>query len=88
MKTIRFIACKELDFDQSKYTAKLALIQSGGITKLVWERHDPDGNLQLCQFCKRNGRHNRADSCLDMRSAECPDYTNFEHIIELEEDQP
>jgi hypothetical protein len=86
MGVIKFTACKQLDFDQSKYSsAKLALINSKGTTKGVWERHNPEGILQLCQFCKQNGRHNDPESCLDSEKAECPDYEDFEHTIEKED---
>jgi hypothetical protein len=81
-ETIKFTACKNLDFDKSKYCASLAPIQSSGTTKLTWERRDPDGNLQLCQFCKLDGRHNDPESCLNYNKRDCPDYEDFEHIIE------
>jgi hypothetical protein len=82
MGEIRFTACENLDFDRTRYTAKLALISSGGVTKLVWERKDPDGNLQLCQFCKLRGRLNGPEQCLENKQV-CGDYKDFEHIIEL-----
>jgi hypothetical protein len=87
MRQIKFTACKHLDFDASKYTAKLALIGigSGGTTKLVWERKDIDDNLQLCQFCKLNGRHNFPDACLDDLHKDCNSYEDFEHAIDWED---
>jgi hypothetical protein len=81
--TIKFTACESLDFDQSKYSANLSKIASGNQTKLVWERKDPDGDLQLCQFCKKRGRVNYTEGCLNSNSAMCHDYADYEHIIEL-----
>jgi len=82
METLKFTACKHLDFDQSRYSGpKLAPIRSGGVTKLVWERKDVDDNLQLCQFCKLCARLNGPEYCLDLRNAECSDYEEFEHTV-------
>jgi hypothetical protein len=81
----KFTACKNLEFDQSKYSVQLALINSGGTTKGVWERRDPDGKLQLCQFCKLNGRHNGPECCLESLNAECGDYEDYEHTINNQE---
>lgn len=77
---VNFTACKNLDY-HTPYSAKLAQINSGGVTKLAWERHDPDGILQLCQFCKLNGRHNNPESCLDSGKADCGHYEDCEHNV-------
>jgi hypothetical protein len=82
MNELRFTACKNLDFDKNHYTATLARINTGGTTKLVWERRDCDGKLQLCQFCKLNGRHNDPTACLDYNSRECSEYDDFRHVID------
>ena len=72
-------ACKHLSFDQDRYTANLAYIQGD---KVVWERHDPSGQLQLCQFCTFRGRINNPLGCLSQGAAQCSDYE--EHVHEIE----
>ena len=65
-----FEACEKLEFDQSKYNAKLVRISR----HLGWERIDPDGILQLCQFCSMIGRLNSPEACIGKERAICSDY--------------
>ena len=67
---IKFKACKYLDFDQSKYSAKLVQI----CNHIGWERRDPDGNIQLCQFCSKRGRLNNPEQCIKEVNKACSDY--------------
>lgn len=70
---MKVTGCKHLSWDQDQYTANLAYI-SGGV---VWERRDPEGRLQLCQFCTLRGRINNPQGCLTAANAQC---SNFESI--------
>jgi len=80
IEEISFKACKYLDFSDN-YIAQKALISSYGETKICWERKDPEGNFQLCQFCKKRGRMNSPEYCLDEKHKGCSDFEEVEHII-------
>jgi len=67
---INFKACKHLDFDQSKYSAKLVGIS----TFIGWERIDSYGELQLCQFCSKRGRLNDPEACIGEKNKMCSEY--------------
>ena len=74
---MKFKGCKHLDFSQDNYMCELV-----GISKHVgWERRDPEGKLQLCQFCKLRGRLNDPEACIGDGNAMCNDYEEIEHII-------
>ncbi len=72
-----FKACKHLDFSDS-YFAKKAGIVFDGTSKLCWERKDPEGKLQLCQFCKKRGRLNGPTCCLSEAHKQCSEYEEKE----------
>lgn len=80
-KKIKFNACEHLDFDEKKYSISLAVISSGGMAKLVWERKSIDNELQLCQFCKLIGRLSSPEACLSEKYKMCNDYKEKKHIV-------
>lgn len=74
---IKFKGCKHLDFNQENYTCELV-----GISNHVgWERRDPEGNIQLCQFCKLRGRLNHPEGCIGKENAMCNDYEEVKHVL-------
>lgn len=84
MKTIKFKACKQLDFDDN-YTAEKNLIESYGETKVCWDRPVIDDSYpRLVQFCKTRGRMNNPEMCLCETTKQCSDYKEFEHEVDLE----
>ena len=74
---MEFKGCKNLDFDQEKYTCKLVVISNYE----GWERRDVDSNIQLCQFCKLRGRLNNPESCIGKDNAICSDYNEIDFYI-------
>jgi len=79
--TIKFNACKELDFSE-KYSADKVLI-SLGEKKVCWSRHVFDGEPRLIQFCKLRGRLNNPEMCTSKKTAQCSDYEDFKHKVKL-----
>jgi len=75
MPTIKFTCCDALDFSDS-YPAQKHLIASGGATKVTWDRSGPFRQPMLVQFCKKRGRLNSAEACLDKAHAACNDYND------------
>lgn len=69
-----FKACKHLIFDQSRLTCELVGISN----HLGWERRDPEGRLQLCQFCELRGRLNYPQACIGKNRALCHEYEEIE----------
>ena len=85
METIKFTACKHLDFSD-KYSAEKNLISACGKTKVCWNRPVIDNTYpQLVQFCKLRGRMNNPEMCLCEKNKQCSDYEDFEHVVNLKE---
>lgn len=82
IETVDFTACGFLDFDRSKYVpeVKMNLISSDG-DKVVWDRMNVDGRMELVQFCTKRGRLNCADACLSKKRARCSDYNEKVHSV-------
>lgn len=57
-------------FIQDNYSCELVSISD----HLGWERLDPEGKVQLCQFCKLRGRLNSPEACIGKQNALCGDY--------------
>ena len=84
MKTIKFTACKYLDFSDHIYTAEKNLIQINGETKICWNRPVIDISYpSLVQFCTERGRMNSPEMCMCEENKRCSDYEDFEHEIDL-----
>lgn len=79
---INFKGCKNLDFDQEKYTCELVGISN----HLGWERRDVDGRIQLCQMCKLRGRLNSASACIGENKAMCNRYEEKEYSFSESEE--
>ena len=83
MKTIKFTACKHLDFDDN-YSAEKVLISGCGETKVCWDRPVVDESYPgLVQFCKKRGRMNKPELCTCEEKKGCSDYEDFNHEINL-----
>ena len=87
MKTVKFTACKFLDYRREKYVPEVTmnLIGFGQTTKVTWQRKDIDNRWKLCQFCQKRGRINSPTGCLDKSQARCGDYEDFEHSVPLKD---
>ena len=82
MRTIKFNACKYLDFDDN-YSAQKNLISINGETKVCWDRPVPDESYPaLVQFCTKRGRMNSPEMCMCEINKQCSDYKDFEHEID------
>lgn len=69
------MTCKHLDYEKENYpSCTLEQLSYRGTTQLVWDRRKPDGDFQLCQFCKLRGRLNNAEACLCKQDAMCSEY--------------
>lgn len=80
--TIKFNACKHLDFSNN-YTAKKNAINIKGQTKVCWNRPVIDSTFPaLVQFCKLRGRLNNPESCLCEANKQCSDYSDIEHVVD------
>lgn len=73
---MKFKACKYLSFNTTKYP-KCSLIKIDD--HLCWERKNPAGELELCQFCTCCGRLNNPSSCIDSSNTSCSNYTETEY---------
>jgi len=82
MSDVKFTCCEYLDFSDS-YSAKKCLISSGGATKVTWDRRGPYG-MSLVQFCKKRGRINDPEGCLDEDHSRCMDYAETEASVSEE----
>ncbi len=83
MATIKFTACKYLDFSDN-YIAKKNLISACGETKICWNRPVLDTSYpMLVQFCKLRGRMNNPEMCLCEKYKQCSKYEDFRHEIDL-----
>lgn len=76
---MKFKGCKHLDFNQENYTCKLVGLSSHA----GWERRDPEGYIQLCQFCKLRGRLNYPEACIGKDNAMCKDYEEVEFDVDI-----
>lgn len=84
METIKFTACKHLDFSDN-YTAEKNLISTCGETKVCWDRSVLDDSYpRLVQFCKLRGRMNNPEMCVCEQNKQCSDYEDFEHEVALD----
>ena len=82
---IEFTACEHLDYEP-KYAGCKRQMLSG--EKLFWMRPDYGGGGPLMvQFCKKMGRLNSPESCLNKENAVCSDYVDFNHVIEIEKEE-
>ena len=79
MKII-FKGCKYLQYEG--YSIPRQAISLNGETALCYARLDPDGVLQLCQFCIR-GRMNDPESGITKKC--CSSYEEVIHAIEVDE---
>jgi hypothetical protein len=83
MREIKFKACKFLDF-QDNYTAKKVLIGTKNGNKVSWERPIIDSSYPpLVQFCTKRGRLNSPEMCLCKSNAQCSDYSDFNHCVNI-----
>jgi len=85
-RTVKFNGCKNLDY-QDHYTGCAKKHFKG--LYVYWERDDRwnhEGIRQNVQFCSKRGRLNNRCSCIE-GGAECNDYENVMHEVEVEEDE-
>ena len=78
MNEIKFKGCDQLQYEGYNVPRQAISIKNG--TAVCFARFDPDGNLQLVQFCKR-GRLNYPLSGIEIKC--CPDYKEIEHCVHV-----
>lgn len=81
---IKFKGCKELDFDREKYNAEVVIVglSTQRTNHACWERRDPRGQMQLCQFCKLRGRLNSSVACIGKENAVCHEYEEVTIVVD------
>ena len=81
---VKFTGCKNLDYTDN-YTAEKVLINLGGKPKVCWDRPVIDNSYpRLVQFCKLRGRLNYPEMCTCEGGAQCSDYENYLHEIDID----
>jgi len=82
---VEFTACEHLDFEPKYAGCKRQMLGNG---KLFWMRPDyGTDNPRMVQFCKKRGRLNNPESCTKEGNAQCSDYKEFNHVIEIEKEE-
>jgi len=82
---VEFTACEHLDFEPNYGGCKRQMIAGG---KLFWMRPDYGiDNPRMVQFCKKRGRLNSPELCTKEANAQCSDYKEFNHVIEIEQEE-
>lgn len=84
MYEYEFIACKHLDFNPDYIGNRQAISFHG--TKLCWKRPEDFGG-NLVQFCKKIGRLNNPEACLDKEHAGCDLYEEFMHKLSIPKEE-
>ena len=79
---INFKACKHLDYSDA-YTAKKKLMSSNYV---FWLRNVPEDMPRMVQFCKLRGRLNHHEACIGSCNAQCGEYSETEHSVEVEKE--
>ena len=77
---IEFKACKYLDFEDNYVGCKRQMLGGG---KLFWMRDVSIDYPAMVQFCSKRGRLNNPESCLCESAAQCSDYNDFLHSVDV-----
>lgn len=82
---VKFNACKHLDFEEKYINCKRQMLYNN---KLFWLREKVPADFpKMVQFCKKRGRMNAPGYCLNEDCAGCSDYEDFEHIVDVDEEE-